>query len=124
METIISEHFWLWIVMADIVVTGAAYVVISKVFVAAVKGAMKPTEDKVDDLIQGQDDLKKIQTEHTTKLDSMGRQMMKIEYQVQPNSGRSLRDTANRTEAAVEVLDSKFDTLSDRVSRIEGGQSR
>ena len=130
-ETIISDHFWLWIVMADIVVTGAAYVVISKVFVAAVKGAMKPTEDKVDGLTRGQEsiqttqvELKQAQHEHTEKLDVMGQKVYRIEYQVQPNNGTTLRDAANRTEAAVKELDTKVDWINDRVSRIEGARER
>jgi endo-alpha-1,4-polygalactosaminidase (GH114 family) len=126
-----SEHFWVWVVLADIVVTGAAYAVVSKVFVAAVKGAMRPTEEKVNDLIDGQaeikgtqEDLKQTQRRHTETLDAMGQKIYRIEYQVQPNNGTTLRDAANRTEAAVKELDTKVNNVNDRVSRIEGGQGR
>jgi len=121
---IFDEHFIAWVVMGDVLLIAAVWALFRRTFIGAVRNAMKPTEDKVDVLVSKADALAKVQSEHTDALGTLKTQVMKIEYQVQPNRGSSLRDTANRTEATVKELDNKVDGLSDRMARIEGSQDR
>lgn len=121
---IFDEHFIAWVVMGDVLLVAAVWALFRKTFIGAVRNAMKPTEDKVDVLVAKAETLSKVQEQHTEVLGTLQTQVMKIEYQVQPNRGTSLRDTANRTEATVKEIDGKVDGLSDRVSRIEGREGR
>ncbi len=121
---VFDEHFIVWLILGDILLIAAVWALFHRTFVGAVRTAMKPTEDKVDGLLTKADALAVVQTEHTDSLRVLKAQVMKIEYQVQPNRGTSLRDSANRTEAGVKELDAKVDGLSDRMARIEGRQER
>lgn len=121
---IFDEHFIAWVVMGDLLLIAAVWALFRRTFIGAVRAAMKPTEDKVTALVAKADSLAKVQSAHTETLGALQSQVMKIEYQVQPNRGSSLRDTANRTEATVKELDTKVDGLSDRMARIEGSQDR
>ena len=121
---IFDEHFIAWVIMGDVLLIAAVWALFRRTFIGAVRNAMKPTEDKVDILVAKVDAQGVVQAEHTASLGTLKTQVMKIEYQVQPNRGTSLRDTANRTEATVKEIDGKVDGLSDRVSRIEGREGR
>ena len=119
---IFDEHALVFVILGDILLIGAVWALVRRSFTAAVRSAMKPTEDKVDSLVRKATTLGTVQAEHTDLLGALKTQVAKIDYQVQPNRGGSLRDTANRTEATVKEIDGKVDGLSDRVSRIEGRQ--
>lgn len=109
-----TVHIWIAAILGDILLIAGVFALIQRWMANNVKRALseavQPVEVKVDDLMHSTKELGEIQSVHTAQLDALSGQVSAITYQVRPNRGSSLRDTADRTEAAVKEMDGKLDT--------------
>jgi ABC-type transporter Mla subunit MlaD len=108
-----TVHLWIAAILGDILLIAGVFALIQRWMANNVKKVLQetitPVDTKVTGLVQTAKDLGEIQAKHTNQLDALGSQVQNITYQVRPNRGSSLRDTADRTEQAVKEMDGKLD---------------
>jgi len=109
-----TAHLWLAAILGDLLLVAAVITLfrkwLSSRILTELKDVVKPVERKVDGLINTAKELGEVQSAHTNQLEALGGQVSAITYQVRPNRGSSLRDTADRTEKTVNELDGKLDS--------------